>query len=91
LAHPLSNALIKHGAAWQWLKEAAVWNRKTSATPCLNRWKRRQKLLISIGFIIVAITGMIQWFLKGLVPSGVFNVSIFIHDIALFSAIIVVL
>ncbi|TEU02259.1 MAG: hypothetical protein E3J24_06520 [Dehalococcoidia bacterium] len=85
---PIIYALVNRGAAWQWIKEAAIWNRKASATPYLNSWKRKHKVLISIGFIIVVMTGMIQWFLKELVPSGVFNVSLFIHDIAFFSAII---
>ncbi len=88
---PIIYALMKRGAVWQWIREAAIWKSETSATSHLNRWKRKHKLLISIGFLTVVMTGMIQWFFKGIVPSGVFNVSLFIHDIAFFSAIILVL
>jgi cytochrome b subunit of formate dehydrogenase len=88
---PVIYALLKRGAAQQWIREAVIWKSKTSATSYLNSWKRKHKLLISIGFLIIVITGMIQWFFKEIVPSGVFNVSLFIHDIAFFSAIILVL
>ena len=88
---PIIYALVKRGAVQQWISESAIWKSKTSATPHINRWKRKHKLLISIGFLTVVMTGMIQWFFKEIVPSSVFNVSLFIHDIAFFSAIILVL
>jgi cytochrome b subunit of formate dehydrogenase len=88
---PAIYAVVNPHAVRQWIKEAAIWNRKNSATQYLNSWKSKHKLLISIGLIIVVTTGIIQWFLKDLVPSSVFNVSLFIHDIAFFSAIILLL
>ncbi len=53
---PIMYALVNRGAARQWIKEAAIWNRKASATPYLNSWKRKHKVLISIGFIIIVMT-----------------------------------
>ena len=89
---PIIYTLLNLGSARQWFKEAAVWNRKAYIAPYfINNWRRRHKLILSVGFVVVALTGMIQWFLKGLVPSSVFNISLFIHDIAFFSAIIVLL
>jgi len=38
---PIIYALVNRGAARQWIKEAAIWNRKASATPYLNSWKRK--------------------------------------------------
>jgi cytochrome b subunit of formate dehydrogenase len=88
---PIIYTLMNRGAALQWIKEAAIWKRKTTATLYVNSWKKKHKLLISLGFIIVVTTGTIQWFLKEIVPSSVFNVSLLIHDIAFFSAIILLL
>lgn len=88
---PLLYILINRDAARQWLKQIAVWRGKASSSANLHGWKRNHKLLLSIGFIIIVLTGAIQWFLKDLVPSSVFNVSLFIHDIAFFSSIIVLL
>lgn len=89
---PVLYAFINPTAARQWLREAAIWKREAADTPhVLNTWKRRHKLLISIGYVLFAITGMVQWFLKGMVPSSAFNVSLFIHDILFFSAIVVLL
>jgi len=89
---PILYAFVNPRAARQWLRDAAIWNRKTADTPhVLNTWKRRHTLLISVGYILFAITGIIQWFLKGIVASSAFNVSLFIHDILFFSAILVLL
>lgn len=92
LGAPLVYGLVNRRAARQWLREAAIWNKTVPAAPyVLNPWKRRHKFLISIGYLLFAATGMLQWFLKGVVSSSVFNVSIFIHDILFFGAILVLL
>ncbi|GAF91883.1 unnamed protein product, partial [marine sediment metagenome] len=89
---PIVYALINRHTARQWLKEAAIWNKKAAVAPyVLNTWKRRHKFLISVGYVLLAITGIIQWFLKGMVSSSAFNVSLFIHDILFFSAVLVLL
>jgi len=89
---PVLYAVINPRAARQWLREAAIWRRKEADTPhVLNTWKRRHKLLISVGYILFAVTGVIQWFLKGIIASSAFNVSLFVHDILFFSAILVLL
>ena len=89
---PIVYAVINPKAARQWLREAAVWNRDVGTSPhVLNTWKRRHKLIISVGYILLAATGVIQWFLKGVVPSSAFNVSLFVHDILFFSAILLLL
>ena len=89
---PIVYAFVNPRAARQWLREAAFWDRGAVAAPhVLNTWKRRHKLIISVGYILFAITGAIQWFVKGLVPSSTFNVSLFLHDILFFAAILVLL
>ena len=89
---PVVYALLNRKAARQWLREAAVWNKSASVAPyVLNTWRRRHKLLISVGYLLFALTGMIQWFLKGMASSDVFYISLFIHDILFFSAIVVLL
>ena len=63
---PILYAFVNPKAARQWLREAALWNRKAADTPhVLNTWKRRHKLLISVGYVLFAITGLIQWFAIG--------------------------
>lgn len=92
IASPIIYALFKRGIARQWLREAAIWRKIDSDDPhFINSWRRKHELLISIGFLLVALTGMIQWFLKDVVSAGAFNISIFIHDILFFSAIVVLL
>ena len=92
IASPIIYALFRHGAARQWLREAAIWRKIDTDDPhFINSWRRKHKLLISIGFILIILTGMIQWLLKDAVSASVFNISIFIHDILFFSAIIVLL
>lgn len=89
---PLVYALFNLEAARRWVAEAMIW-RKTVATTSqtVSSWRRKHKLLISVGYIAFASTGLIQWFLKGTVSSDVFNISLFIHGILFFCAIVVLL
>ncbi|HEY48450.1 MAG TPA: hypothetical protein G4O13_00210 [Dehalococcoidia bacterium] len=87
---PILYALINSTAALSWLEEALFWRRKTSAN-APNTWKTIHKSLIAVGFIIFALTGMIQWFLKGVVPNQVFQWSLSFHDIIFFAAILILL
>ncbi|MFW6125838.1 MAG: cytochrome b/b6 domain-containing protein [Chloroflexota bacterium] len=92
LSAPLLYALFNHEAVRRWLREAALWKRNVSTPPyVLNTWRRRHKFLLSLGYLLFAITGALQWFLKETVPSSVFHVSIFVHDILFFGAILVLL
>ena len=86
---PLIYALTHRSAARQWLMEAAFWKPTTSYNP--DTWKRRHKSLVTISFILFVLTGMIQWFLKDVVPSAVFQFSIMIHDVVLYFSIVVLL
>lgn len=89
---PVAYGVLRPQAARQWLADLGLWRRKPPADGhVLNRWKRRHKLLISLGLALFVLTGALQWFLKGTVSPGAFHVSLFIHDILFFSAIIVVL
>jgi len=87
---PVIYSITNTRAARLWLKEALSWNRKTRMTTSnRNTWKKTHKLLIAIGYVLFAVTGMIQWFIKGIVPSQVFQWSLSIHDIILFGAVLV--
>jgi cytochrome b subunit of formate dehydrogenase len=89
---PLIYFFMNRSAVGIWFREAAVWRRKTSTERyVIHSWRRRHKLIMSAGFIIVVVTGSIQWFLKGIVPSSVFNASLLVHDIAFFSALLILL
>lgn len=84
-----SYVVANRRGALAWLKDAAIWTVGASINP--DTWKRRHKLLITLGVALFAITGAIQWFLKDTVASEVFTVSVIIHDIAFFGAVIVLL
>ena len=86
---PVAYALTNGRAARQWLREVAFWIAMDSPNP--DTWKRKHKVLIAIGFALFVMTGTLQWFLKGIVPSEVFRFSMMIHDITFFSAIVVLL
>ena len=89
---PVVYAVVNPRAARRWLADIGIAKSGSSTTPqVLNRWKRRHKLLISLGFVLVVVTGGLQWFFKGFVPSSVFNLSVFIHDILFFAAVLVLL
>jgi len=89
---PLTYAFINRAAVRLWFREAAVWRKAQSKERrVVHIWRRRHKLLLSAGFAIFVATGFIQWFLKGTVPSSIFNVSVLVHDIAFFSALLVLL
>lgn len=89
---PILYALFRPDTARQWLREAAIWRKLPADTPhFITPWRRKHKLLISIGIALFALTGAIQWFFKDMLPDGVFDVSLFLHSILFFSAIVVLL
>ncbi len=85
---PMLYALINPVASVGWLEEALLLKRKASANAS-NTWKTIHKSLIAIGFVLFALTGMVQWFLKEIVPNQVFQWSLFSHDIIFFAAILI--
>jgi ferredoxin len=92
IAGPIIYALFKPDIARQWIREAAIWRKLPADSPqFINPWRRKHKLLISIGISLFALTGSLQWFFKDILPDGVFDVSLFIHSILFFSAIVVLL
>lgn len=92
VAAPLAYTLINRPAVTRWLREAAVWRKsQTTERYVIHLWQRWHKLFLSAGFVIVIVTGSIQWFLKGTVSSSVFNVSLLVHDIAFFSALLILI
>ena len=86
---PVVYALTNSRVAWQWLREAVFWNTTTSPNP--DTWQRIHKSFVAFGFVLFVLTGILQWFLKGIVPSEIFRFSLMIHDVAFFSAIVVLL
>ncbi len=89
---PIVYALFKPDMARQWLREAAIWRKLPAESQhFINPWRRKHKLLISIGIILFALTGSLQWFFKDILPDGVFDISLFMHSILFFSAIVVLL
>ena len=92
VAVPLAYALINRSAFRRWFREAAVWRKSRSTDHyMIHIWRRWHKLILSAGFILFVVTGAIQWFLKGTVSSSVFNVSVLLHDIVFFSALLILL
>jgi cytochrome b subunit of formate dehydrogenase/NAD-dependent dihydropyrimidine dehydrogenase PreA subunit len=92
IAGPIVYALFKPSTARQWLREAAIWRKlPADSQNYINPWRRKHKLLISIGIVLLALTGALQWFFKDLLPDGVFDISLFIHGILFFSAIVLLL
>ena len=85
----LGYAAINYNAAIAWLKDAALWT--SGASRNIDTWKRKHKLLITVGIILFTVTGAIQWFLKDALPRDAFLVSVMIHDIVFFAAIVVLL
>lgn len=82
-------AATNYCGAVAWLKDAAFWTGGASANP--DTWKRRHKTLITVGAMLFAVTGFIQWFLKDTLPRDAFFPFVMIHDILFFSAIVVLL
>ncbi|MFA5055364.1 MAG: cytochrome b/b6 domain-containing protein [Dehalococcoidia bacterium] len=92
VAAPLAYIFVNRPAVRRWFRDAAVWHRpQQKERYAVHVWQRWHKLIISAGFIIVVITGSIQWFLKGIVPSSVFNFSLLVHGIVFFSALLILL
>ena len=90
IGSPMLYTLINPTAALSWLEEALLLRRKASVNAS-NTWKTIHKSLIAVGFILFALTGMIQWFLKGVVPNQMFQWSLSFHDIIFFAAILILL
>lgn len=89
---PMIYALTHTTDARQWLREIKLWNiNPATAANGSSTWKRAHKLLITIGVVLFIATGVIQWFLKGIVPAQVFQWSLSLHDIIFFSAGLVLL
>lgn len=84
-----SYAAANRRGALAWLKDAAFWTAGASANA--DTWKRRHKLLITLGVVLFVVTGFIQWFLKDALPRNAFIFSVMVHDILFFSAIVVLL
>ena len=82
-------AAFDQGGALGWLRDAAFWRAGPSANP--DTWKRRHKALITVGVVLFAVTGFIQWFLKDTLPRDAFFPFVMVHDILFFSAIVVLL
>ncbi len=82
-------AATNYRGSLAWLKDVAFWTAGASANP--DTWKRRHKLLITLGVMLLAVTGFIQWFLKDALPRDAFFSFVMVHDILFFSAIIVLL
>ena len=90
VAAPVICAVANPGAARQWLKEALLWNRSTAGpASSASTWKRLHKSLIALGFALFAVTGMVQWFLKGILPDQAFQWSLFVHDIVFYGGALV--
>ncbi|MDM8000520.1 MAG: hypothetical protein QUS33_11120 [Dehalococcoidia bacterium] len=73
----------------EWVGELAWWRTGARANP--DVWKRRHKMVVTLGVAVFAVTGFVQWFLKDSVPRDVFISSVMVHDILFFSAVVVFL
>jgi len=92
IGSPVAYALLNRSAAGRWMRDAAVWRKDIESVPhFVHAWRRRHKLIMSLGAILFAATGIVQWFLKGIVPSGAFNVSLLLHDVLLYAALLVLI
>ncbi len=48
-----------------------------------NTGEKLNAVVIILGSVVFAITGLLMWFGKGLVPTGVFQLTVVMHDIAM--------
>lgn len=81
--------VINYRQAISWFNNLALWTRNSNDNP--DKWKRKHKALITIGLAVLIITGSIQWFLKGVISSELFMVSIMIHDITFIYVFVILL
>ena len=87
---PLIYAITNTRAAGQWLR--AAFNLRRGRFPSNpDTWKDRHRRLVAIGFTIFAISGALQWLFRGFISAGVFQAARLAHDIAFYSALIVLL
>jgi formate dehydrogenase subunit gamma len=50
--------------------------------PRFNTGERLNAVFMVLGTIVFGITGLLMWFLKGIMPNGLYNVMVLIHDLA---------
>lgn len=81
--------VINYRKAVSWFNSLALWTKNSNDNP--DKWKRRHKALVTVGLAVLIITGSIQWFLKGVISSESFMVSIMIHDIAFIYVLVVLM
>jgi formate dehydrogenase subunit gamma len=51
--------------------------------PRFNTGERLNAAVIMVGTVVFAITGLLMWFGKGIVPPAVFQISVIVHDLAM--------
>lgn len=89
---PLLYAFTNRSAAGRWFRDAAVWHKAQSEERrIVHIWRRWHQLFLSAGFALFVATGSIQWFLKGIVSSSIFNVSVQVHDIVFFASVLILI
>ncbi len=87
---PLIFALTNPRSVKYWFNSAAFWTQR-SALLNPDRRKGQHRFLISLGFTIFVTTGILKWLLRGYISPDVFQAARLFHDIAFFSAILVIL
>jgi ferredoxin len=87
---PVIFALTNRSSVKYWFTSAAFWTKRSIA---LNpdRRKGQHRFLISSGFTIFVTTGILKWLLRDYISPDVFQTARLIHDIAFFSAILVII
>jgi formate dehydrogenase subunit gamma len=52
-----------------------------------NTGEKLNAVVIILGSVVFAVTGLLMWFGKGLVPVGVFQVVVILHDLAMIATV----
>jgi formate dehydrogenase subunit gamma len=71
---------------WLWLKAAIPYygagkHEDMPPQPRFNSGERLNAVVMVLGTFLFGVTGLSMWFLKGTMPSGLYTVMVFVHDL----------
>jgi formate dehydrogenase subunit gamma len=69
-----------------WLKAAVPYyvagkHEKMPPQPRFNSGERLNAVVMVLGTLLFGITGLTMWFLKGIIPEGIYQVMVLVHDL----------
>jgi len=71
---------------WGWLKAAIPFyvagkHEDMPPQPRFNSGERLNAVIMVLGTLLFGITGLSMWFLKGIMPAGLYRIAVFVHDL----------